>query len=461
MKSLKNVFVNRTLNMRKILCIGFDMDHTLIPYNIQNFEKLVFQTMIALLVKKKNYPKEILNFKFNFNRTSRGLVIDTHRGNFLKLSRYRSIRTIYHGLTPIEYSKRRKLYPNDYIQLGASQSRFFFIESHFQTASSDIYMQLVELKKSQKSALPNFKQIFKDIQLISNQIHEDSELKSKILKNRKKYFPLNPSIAPLMENLIRHGKKLFLLTNSDAYYCFPLMDYTITPFLKKHSSWVELFDIIITSARKPSFFYEKKDFKKLNLKTFKIKNRPKILNQEVYKGGSALNLTTALNARDDEILYIGDQVYTDVVFLKQKCGWRTALVIEELEKERKITQSQQGLYKEIKNLMKIKIPLERKLNFLTGAQIENKNKDHQNEIQSLIKKIEKLDQSLSQRITKAARKFNPFWGELMRVGVEESLFASQAERFSCIYMSHITDFLSLSPREYYRAAKRLFPHEMS
>ena len=34
------VFCNRTLNLKKIKYIGFDMDHTLVRYDIQNFKKV-------------------------------------------------------------------------------------------------------------------------------------------------------------------------------------------------------------------------------------------------------------------------------------------------------------------------------------------------------------------------------------------------------------------------------------
>ena len=41
-----SVFVNRTINMKKIKYIGLDMDHTLIRYQTQKFEALVYQFVI-------------------------------------------------------------------------------------------------------------------------------------------------------------------------------------------------------------------------------------------------------------------------------------------------------------------------------------------------------------------------------------------------------------------------------
>lgn len=55
------VYVNRILNMKKIKLIGLDMDHTLIRYNSENFESLVYQLVKEQLVEVKNYPEQIKN----------------------------------------------------------------------------------------------------------------------------------------------------------------------------------------------------------------------------------------------------------------------------------------------------------------------------------------------------------------------------------------------------------------
>ena len=453
------VFVNRTLNMRKIQAIGFDMDHTIVRYNIPGIEETIYKMVMEKLVKHKNYPKKILDLPFNFNQVIRGLVIDTLRGYFLKLSRYRSIRNIFHGETQIDYAKRKEIYSTNYIHFGIDQPSFCFIESHFQISWATAFMKLVELKKQTKS-LPDYKQIFLDIKSSINAVHsEASGIKEWVMKNPEKYIKKDPHIAPALEKAIQHKKRLFLLTNSPPQYCFFLMDYTITPFLKKHSSWTDLFDIVITSAEKPHFFHQKRNFLKLDDHNFKIQSETAAPSSGLYQQGSAEGLTQALNLKEDEILFIGDQVYTDVVLLKQKCGWRTALVIEELEQERSALKKNKPVYDKIQNLMSKKIPLETQVNDLISLQIEEDHSHHQENIKSLMKEVELLDQELAVLITKANHQFNPLWGELMRDGFEESLFASQMERFACIYMSHLIDFLSMSPRTYYRAGKRPFVHE--
>ena len=48
----------------------------------------------------------------------------------------------------------------------------------------------------------------------------------------------------------------------------------------------------------------------------------------------------------------------------------------------------------------------------------------------------------------------------MRAGQEESRMADQVEKYACLYMTKVTDLLSLSPKTYFRPIKRILPHEV-
>src|SRR5579862_3057422 len=106
----QKVFANRILNLKKIKYIGLDMDHTLIRYNIKNFESLVYQLVQQRLVADKKYPVELLKYQFHFSNAIRGLIIDCKNGNILKLSRYSAIKRSYHGTHEISYEDQKKFY---------------------------------------------------------------------------------------------------------------------------------------------------------------------------------------------------------------------------------------------------------------------------------------------------------------------------------------------------------------
>lgn len=55
----KNIFCNRSLNMKSIVAIGFDMDYTLAQYKADTFESLAYAGTIQKLVNNLSYPPEV------------------------------------------------------------------------------------------------------------------------------------------------------------------------------------------------------------------------------------------------------------------------------------------------------------------------------------------------------------------------------------------------------------------
>jgi 5' nucleotidase family len=53
----RRVFCNRSLNMKSIKAIGFDMDYTLAQYRPETFEALAHAETIKKLVKAFGYPE--------------------------------------------------------------------------------------------------------------------------------------------------------------------------------------------------------------------------------------------------------------------------------------------------------------------------------------------------------------------------------------------------------------------
>ena len=50
---IDKVYVNRTLNLKRIRFLGLDMDHTLIRYDVQAFEQLSHSVIKDKLVRSK------------------------------------------------------------------------------------------------------------------------------------------------------------------------------------------------------------------------------------------------------------------------------------------------------------------------------------------------------------------------------------------------------------------------
>lgn len=451
------VFVNRTLNLKRIRYIGLDMDHTLIRYHTEAFEKLSHQIMKEKLIKGKNYPEAVRNLPFDMNIAIRGLAIDRKKGNLLKLNRHSAIRASYHGLSPLDFKTQQKTYKSTYIDL--SDNDFMAIDTAFSLSLATLFAQIVELKKQDPASYPDFAVIADDVLYVLDEAHRDGSLKETVKNDLQRFIVKDSSVVEGLEKFKRHGKKIFVLTNSDFAYTKLLLDYAVNPFLKEHKSWQDLFELVITLAQKPRFFFDDLKFMKVNPADGTMVNQYDRLTPGIYQGGSADAFTKDLGLEGDEILYIGDHIYGDILRLKKDCGWRTAMVIEELQHEVDGNLKAEPTNREIETLMRKKEPMEDELTNILTARTDKQPID-ESKIEPLQKQIGEIDAQISGLIKKQQGLYNERWGQLMRAGNEESYFAYQVDRYACVYMTKLSDLLDLSPRTYFRAPRRPLSHEI-
>lgn len=456
-----SVYVNRTLNLKHIQVIGFDMDYTVVRYKGQIFEEMAFHEILNKLVKIKNYPKEVLKFYFDFSRVIRGLIFDKKRGNLIKLCGYGKVRLCYHGTKQLSFTEMQSIYKGLVIDL--NDKNFAIIDTTFSVSAGLLFMQLVDYQDSKKSLsaanpdlqsgtlLPlSYDEIFADLWEMVDRSHQDGSLKGPVMKNLEKFLIQDPAIVGTLENLKENKKKLVLITNSDYHYTRSLLDFTINPFLKHYPSWDQLFDLVITGAEKPRFFTEKRRFLRVEKDSGLMSNWDHSLEQGIYQGGNADQITRDWGIGGDQILYLGDHIYGDVLTLKRACNWRTALVVEELNDEIKSLENGKSILQNIDRLMSKKESLE--LIYFNHSPNSKEGKDAQQEIRQ-------LDKEISALITSYQEFFNPYWGSIMRAGQEESRLATQIQKYACIYMGKISDLSGYSARHYFRPRRRPLPHE--
>lgn len=451
------IFVNRTLNLKKIKAIGFDMDYTIVRYHTQEFERFTHQETLKKLVSEKQYPEEILKLTFEFNRVIQGLVIDKKHGNLLKVSRFGKVKSSFHGLNPVDFKEQQKIYGSGVIDL--SDPHIQSLDTNFSVSNGVIYGQLVELKKKGLK-LPDYEKLADDLKEAIDICHSDGTLKNEVRRNITKYIIQDQDVVTLLERYKKYGKKLLVITNSDFSYTKLLLDHTINPFLKNHKDWTELFDVTITLASKPRFFNIKTPFLTVDPETGLMKNSEGKITKGIYQGGWAGKLQKDLELDGDEILYLGDHIYGDVVSIKKTFNWRTALVLDPLEEEIEASRKSAPVQAEINRLMSLKERLENKLNDFDLRKNEFNEEISKEELNELFNEIDKVNQSISEALEEHRKYFNPYWGEMMRAGLEESRFADQVEKYACIYMTKVADLIQYSPRTYFRPLRRTLPHEL-
>lgn len=453
------IYVNRTLNMKQIAAIGFDMDYTLVRYDSGAFEEMTYRAIINKLIELKGYPAELNKLKFQFNLAIRGLVIDKPFGNILKLSTYSKVKHAYHGMKEMDFKTQQKIYQGLTIDLNDSD-RFAIVDTTFSVAYCVLYMQIVEIKDNQPELnFPDYKTIENDLLEALDASHRDGTLKNQVRRGVKKFIVQDPETVAALENFKKHGRKLWVITNSDYEYSSLLLDYAINPFLKQHKHWSELFNLVITLASKPKFFTDKLPLLQVDPTTGYLKNHHGPIVDGIYQGGCAQAIQKHSGLSGEQILYLGDHIYGDVLSIKKTCNWRTALVIEELIQECDALAKSAEISKEINILMAEKVDYETKLDALFDREIERGKKPDKEKLQAHFQKIEKVDKKIGKLIRGHTANFNPHWGETMRAGVEPSRLAGQIEKYACIYMAKISDFVNYSPRTYFRPRKKTLPHE--
>jgi 5'-nucleotidase len=55
--------------------------------------------------------------------------------------------------------------------------------------------------------------------------------------------------------------------------------------------------------------------------------------------------------------------------------------------------------------------------------------------------------------------FHPVWGQMMKAGFQNSMYASLLERFACLYTSHVSNLTLYSPYMKFRAGVDVMAHE--
>jgi len=452
-----NVFVNRTLNMKKIKYIGLDMDHTLIRYHSERFETLVYQFVIDYLITHKHYPTTIRNLTFKFDNAIRGSVVDSKNGNILKLSRYGAIRQSYHGTQPILFNEQKQIYRSIYVDL--NDPNYIAIDTSFSIAFCVLFGQLIDFKDKHPTLLPSYETIAFDILYSVDKVHADGELKRYIGEHLEDYVIREPHVVDGLKHFKEYGKQVFILTNSEYPYTKLMLDYAINPFLPTGETWQTLFEYVITLSNKPRFFYDNLKFLAVNADDGCMTNLNGAIVPGIYQGGNAKKFTLDLSLNGDEILYIGDHIYGDILRLKKDCNWRTALVVEELGAEIAAQEKSLPIERSIATAMDVKTRLEQQhIAIQTQRKLEQTN-EYDDKLQQLHTQIIEVDTKIAALLKEQHAFFNPTWGRVFRAGAEESYFAYQVERYACIYMEKLADLLEQSPLTYFRAPRRRLAHD--
>ena len=461
----RRIYGNRTLNLRSIKAIGYDMDYTLIHYRVEEWERRAFDHTRDRFAEA-GWP--VSDLEFDPESVIRGLTIDLERGNLVKPTRFGYVIRAAHGPEFLEFDRLRTDYEGVTVDL--SEDRWVFLNTLFSLSEAALFSGLVA--RMDAGGLPGvrgYADLYRSVRTTLDAAHMEGRLKSEIVAEPERFVKVDPDMALTLLDQHHAGKRLVLITNSEWAFTERMMRYAIDQHLPGVLSWRDLFDAIIVSASKPGFFTSSKPLYRVVDEGLGLM-QPHIGPLEpgiVYVGGCAPQLESHLGVQGGEILYVGDHLYSDVSVSKALLRWRTALVLRELESE--IVAHQEFAEREhrLEQLMSEKADLEngvaqarlRKQRAAAGYGEGQGGANPDREIEELRATLADLDERITPLAIESSRLRNPAWGPLMRSGNDKSLFARQVERYADVYTSRASNFLAATPFAYLRADRGSLPHD--
>lgn len=464
----RGLFCNRTLNLRSIKAVGYDMDYTLIHYRVEKWEQRSFSHMRSKL-RGLGWP--VSDLRFNPGDYQRGLIIDLELGNILKANQFGYVKRAAHGTRMLDFETLRQAYAETVVDL--SESRFVFLNTLFSLSEASMYAQLVDLADAGRAPRPlGYGDLYRLVKDALDEAHLEGRLKAEIVARPERFVDLDPEIPWVLLDQKRAGKKLLLVTNSEWPFTRAMMAYAFDRFLPAGQDWRGLFDLIIVAARKPAFFLGQQPF-------FTVVDDAGLLSPVVgapgaggiFHGGHAGAVERMFGLRGDQILYVGDHAYGDVHVSKNLRRWRTALVVRELEAEIRAEAAYADGLRALASLMARKVEMERALSLLRLRVLHRREgaappreeplKVLEQQLQAQREALLALDAEITPIAQAAGELANARWGLLMASGNDKSYFARQVERHADIYTSRVSNLLYATPFAFFRAHRSPMPHERS
>jgi 5'-nucleotidase len=462
----RRIFGNRTLNLRSIRAIGYDMDYTLIHYRTDEWERRAFEHTRNRL-RDMGWPVDDL--VFDPASVIRGLTIDVELGNLVKPTRFGYVIRAAHGTEFLEFDRLRREYEGVAVDL--ADDRWVFLNTLFSLSEASLFAQLVD--RYDEGVLPRvngYADLYSRVRSTLDAAHMEGQLKGEILGDPERFVVPDPDTALTLLDQREAGKLLVLITNSDWEYTRQMMAYAFDAHLPDGETWRDLFGAVVVSADKPAFFTAERPLYHV-VDEERGLLRPHIGPLEaaaVYVGGDAGRLEKTLGLHGAEILYVGDHLYSDVSVSKALLRWRTALVLRELESEIEALEAFGARETRLQALMGTKGRLERELAHARLDVLRARGgyappvgdpDTAARRADELRAGLAELDEEIAPLAIAAGELRNTAWGPLMRSGNDKSLFARQVERYADVYTSRVSNFLRATPFGYLRAARGSLPHD--
>jgi len=331
-------------------CIGFDLDNTLLRYNITNLVHREYEILAKFLVTERRYSakhllKPLTDDDLDFMQ--KGLLLDVERGNILRVSPDGVIRRACHGSHLLSTDKIKEIYPEQKWEIIDTfcnnmlatwnpplSEKMRSLLDYFDIPTSVVFARTIDtLDEESGSSLDKYN-VWPDIldgliyMFSKDNFHLNKGIIGDIKKSPEKYLH---KCSPNTISWLREIKKksaTFLLTGSYVDFA------TFTASYALGKDWQSLFDIVICNAKKPGFFANSRPFFTVinNQETCCVTSKD-LKRGEIYSQGNWNKLSEFLvsitGKADQRCLYVGDNLIQDIYVPNLFAHCDTLAVIEE------------------------------------------------------------------------------------------------------------------------------------
>ncbi len=304
-------FALRPLDLSGVDAIGFDLDHTLALYNDDAINAIAADATRALLVERLGYPAWVADpvDLAPMEPAARALAVDLQEGAVVKLDAERRVRRARRDGRWLDGPDVARRFAR---AIPDTAEAAYHVYSPFDLPTLRLFESLTADERFSPRPAPA--QLCGDIRRMLDTAHTNGTLKARIVERLESMVSPTPGLDALAA-WTRAGKRLFVVTNSEADYATAVLDRVMG------DAWREYFDVVAASSRKPAFF---DDAAPSSVMPATLSSRPRVVEH-----ASARDIQEMLGTIRSRVLYVGDNANADIRPAR-RYGWRTAHVVPEI-----------------------------------------------------------------------------------------------------------------------------------
>ncbi|NXU63418.1 NT5D2 protein, partial [Horornis vulcanius] len=215
------IYANNEISLGDVEIYGFDYDYTLAQYS-NLLHSMIFNTARDILIEQFKYPERLGKYEYIPGFAIRGLHYDVQKSLLMKIDAFHYVQlgTAYRGLKPVPDEEVIELYGgtqhiplyqmSDFYGKGPSLKQFMDI---FSLPEMTLLSSVIDYFINHGIEFDQV-HLYKDISDAIRDVHVKGVMYKWIEKDMEQYILHGDEIYAVLNRLVNHKKKLFLITNS-------------------------------------------------------------------------------------------------------------------------------------------------------------------------------------------------------------------------------------------------------